>query len=176
MKNNKLTRHDERKDLVGEHSFGDLGQLLLFMTFLIVWITDSFLFKYSTMLLDKTPIIIRLMIGLPLLFIAFYTIKKGLGVVFGEEREKPEIIEIGVFNTVRHPIYLGCILFYLGLIILTFSIASLVVWIIIVIFYYYISKYEEKLLLKAFGTKYESYMKRVPMLIPSILRKSNKAK
>jgi hypothetical protein len=48
------------------------------------------------------------------------------------------------------------------------------VWIIIVIFYYYISKYEEKLLLKKFGTEYKKYMKRVPMFIPSRLKKKNR--
>jgi protein-S-isoprenylcysteine O-methyltransferase Ste14 len=166
MKNNRLKKHGERKDLIGEHTFGDQGQLILLGIFLIVWITDSFFFKYSTVLLDKIPNSIRLIIGLPILFISGYLAIKGLRIVFDEVREKPEIIEKGVFKIVRHPIYLGSILFYLGLIILTSSIASAVVWIIIIIFYYYISKYEEKLLIEEFGTKYKKYMERVPMLIP----------
>ena len=37
MKNNKPKRHGERKDLIGEHTFGDLGQLILLVIFLIVW-------------------------------------------------------------------------------------------------------------------------------------------
>ncbi len=166
MKNNKQKKHGERKDLIGEHTFGDQGQLILLVIFLIVWITDSFFFKYSTLLLDNIPNSIRLIIGLPILFISGYLAIKGLRIVFDEVREKPEIIEKGVFKIVRHPIYLGSILFYLGLIILTSSIASAVVWIIIIIFYYYISRYEEKLLIEEFGTKYKKYMERVPMLIP----------
>ena len=36
---NKTKRHDDRKDLIGEHAFGDLGQLILLAIFLIIWVT-----------------------------------------------------------------------------------------------------------------------------------------
>ena len=113
-----------------------------------------------------------MIIGFPILIISGILAKYGLGIVFGEVRDKPEIIEKGVFKIVRHPIYLGSILLYLGLTILTCSIASAVLWILIVIFYYYISKYEEKLLLNEFGEEYKNYMKRVPMLIPMKFKKN----
>jgi len=171
---NKRKRHHDRKDLIGEHAFGDLGQLILLVIFLIIWISDSFIFKYSTLSLDAIPNILRLIYGLPILLISGIFAKFGLGIVFGEVREKPEVIDKGVFNIVRHPIYLGSILLYLGLIILTCSIMSAILWIVIVIFYYFISKYEEKLLLKAFGTDYEKYRKRVPMLIPLKFKKGRK--
>ena len=87
-------------------------------------------------------------------------------IVFGEERETPAVISNGVFSVVRHPIYLGCILFYLGMICFTLSLISAGLWIIIIIFYRYISRHEEKLLLDLFGTEYENYMKKVPMLFP----------
>ena len=166
MKKNKTKRHGDRTDLIGEHAFGDLGQLILLAIFLIIWISDSFFLKYSTLSSDTIPNIVRMVIGFPILILSGIFAKYGLGIVFGEVRDKPEIIEKGVFKIVRHPVYLGSILLYLGLIILTCSIASAILWIIIVIFYYYISKYEEKLLLKEFGEEYENYRKRVPMLIP----------
>ena len=166
MQKNKTKRHGDRTDLIGEHSFGDSGQIILLIIFLIIWISDSFILKYSTLSLDIIPNIIRIVIGFPILIISGIFAKFGLGIVFGEVRDKPEVIEKGVFKIVRHPIYLGSILLYLGLTILTGSIASAILWIIIVIFYYYISKYEEKLLLKEFGADYKSYMERVPMLIP----------
>lgn len=166
MKKNKTKRHEDRTDLVGEHAFGDLGQIIFLIIFLIVWISDSFFLKYSTYSQDTMPNMVRMIIGFPILIISGIFAKYGLGIIFGEVRKKPEIIEKGVFKIVRHPIYLGSILLYLGLTILTCSIASAVVWIIIVIFYYYISRYEEKLLLKKFGADYKSYMERVPMLIP----------
>ena len=167
----KQKRHGDRKDLIGEHAFGDLGQILLLIIFLIVWISDSFFLEYSTLSLDAIPNILRLIYGLPILLISGIFAKYGLGIVFGEVHEKPEVIEKGVFKIVRHPIYLGSILLYLGLILLTCSIASAILWIIIIIFYFYISKYEEKLLLKEFGKEYENYMERVPMLIPLKFKK-----
>ncbi len=171
MNNNKTKRHDNRKDLIGEHASGDLGQLILLVIFIIIWISDSFFLKYSTLSSDTIPNIVRMIIGFPILIISGILAKYGLGIVFGEIREKPEIIEKGVFKIVRHPIYLGSILLYLGMIVLTCSIASAILWIIIVIFYYYISKYEEKLLLKEFDEEYEDYRKRVPMLIPMKFKK-----
>ena len=95
----------------------------------------------------------------------------GMKIVFGENREKPAVIRKGVFNLVRHPIYLGAILLYLGLIILTLSLAATVVWIITILFYHFISRYEEKLLLEKFGKDYEEYMREVPMWIPRLIRK-----
>lgn len=173
MKNNKPIRHDNRADLVGEHTFGDRGQLILLVIFLLIWISDSFFIKYSTISPDSIPSIVRMIIGFPILIISGIFAKYGLRIVFGEVRDKPKIIEKGVFKIVRHPIYLGSILLYLGLTILTCSIASAILWIIIVIFYYYISKFEEKLLLKEFGRDYEKYMERVPMLIPIKFHRTN---
>jgi protein-S-isoprenylcysteine O-methyltransferase Ste14 len=171
MKNNKTKRHGDRTDLIGEHAFGDLGQLILLAIFLIIWISDSFFLKYSTLSLDTIPNLVRMIIGFPILIISGIFAKYGLGIIFGEVRDKPEIIEKSVFKIVRHPIYLSSILLYLGLTILTCSIASAILWIIIVIFYYSISKYEEILLLKEFGTDYKSYMERVPMLFPIKFKK-----
>lgn len=171
MRNNKTNRHSERQDLIGEHAIGDLGQIILLVIFMIIWIIDSFFLKISTFLNDQIPNSIRTVIGLTILFISGYFAKKGLGIIFGQVRNNPEVIDTSVFNIVRHPIYLGSILFYLGLIILTSSIASSIIWVFIVIFYYYISRYEEKLLLNEFGIKYKKYMERVPMLIPKLYRK-----
>jgi protein-S-isoprenylcysteine O-methyltransferase Ste14 len=165
-----LARHEERDDVVGEHKFGDLGQLILLLIFLIIWITDSFIFKYSIHLQEKIYLSIRLVVATLILGSAIFLVKKGLAIVFGEEREQPELINVGVFNFVRHPVYLGCILFYLGLIMTTLSIASIVIWIIIVLFYYFISKYEEKLLLEEFGNQYKEYIEKVPMIFPIKLK------
>lgn len=89
----------------------------------------------------------------------------------GEKRETPEVVDKDVFGMVCHPIYLAAILFYLGMIMFTFSLFSIGVWIIIIIFYHLISRYEEDLLLKKFGKEYEDYMKRVPMWFPRLVRK-----
>jgi protein-S-isoprenylcysteine O-methyltransferase Ste14 len=158
--------HANRKDLAGEHKAGDAGQLILLLVFLAVWILDSFVLKYSTVLQQHIDWYFRIIPGAIILVIAGYLAKKGMDIVFGEKREKPEIISKGVFTIVRHPIYLGCILFYMGLICMTMSIVSTGLWILIILFYWFISRHEEKLLLSLFGSDYEAYQKKVPMLFP----------
>jgi protein-S-isoprenylcysteine O-methyltransferase Ste14 len=167
-KDRKHKRHGDRSDLLGEHVWGDAGQLILFLIFLVVWIGDSFIFKYSTWLSGYVSIYVRLAIALVILSGSAYFARSGLRIVFGEIREQPIVIRKGVFNRVRHPIYLGSLLIYLGLIVLTLSIVSFILWLGIIVFYHAISRYEEKLLLDKFGEEYEKYMNEVPMWIPRL--------
>jgi len=166
--NLKVKKHGDRNDLAGEHVCGDAGQIILFLIFLAVWIGDSFILKYSTFLSSYIPIYVRLPIALVILSGAVYFARSGLRIVFGEIREQPIVIRKGVFNQVRHPIYLGALLFYLGLSVMTLSIFSIIVWLGIIAFYHFISRYEEKLLLDKFGTEYEKYGSDVPMWIPRL--------
>jgi protein-S-isoprenylcysteine O-methyltransferase Ste14 len=158
--------HKNRPDLAGEHKFGDAGQMILLIVFLTVWILDSFVFKFSIFLNEYARWYFRIVAGIIIIALACYFIGSGLKTVFGEVRNPPQIITNGVFSIVRHPVYLGSILAILGLIIMTLSLLSLVIWFITVIFYYYISRYEENLLIARFGKEYEDYMKKVPMLFP----------
>jgi protein-S-isoprenylcysteine O-methyltransferase Ste14 len=162
-----------RKDLTGEHLLGDLGQLILMLVFLGVWITDSFVFHYSTFLSKRIPLPIRLLLAFAILWPSWVLAKNGLKTVFGEVRSEPCVIRKGVFKIVRHPIYLGCVLFYLGLLIATLSLSAAVVWLIIIGFYLFISRHEEHLLRKRFGKAYDEYMHEVPMLIPRIIKRKS---
>lgn len=174
MKNQKnLNRrtHGNRDDLVGEHTLGDLGQLILLLIFLTVWIADSFFVHYSTSLSNYISLWVRIPVAAIILVMAGILAWKGMKIVFGETREEAAVIRKDVFKLVRHPIYLGAILLYLGLIILTLSIAATVVWIIIILFYHFISRHEEKLLLEKFGKDYEEYIRQVPMWIPRFTKK-----
>jgi len=158
--------HQHRGDLTGEHAFSDMGQLIFLVVFLIVWIADSFVFKYSTFLTQYISNYIRVPIALIVLVISGLLAWTGLKIVFRETREEPQVITSGVFSIVRHPIYLSSILLYLGFILLSLSLLSALVWILITVFYYMISRYEEKLLTQRFGSAYEEYKKKVPMLLP----------
>lgn len=168
---NQLKKHGDRDDLIGEHRWGDAGQVVLLIIFLAIWITDSFVFKYSTFLADSIPVFIRIIAGVLVLGYSLWLARAGLKIVFGEKREKSEVIKKGVFSKVRHPIYLGAILLYLGLIFFTFSLLSLGFWLFIIIpFYIWISKYEEKILTEHFGQEYLDYKNEVPMLFPRIFK------
>jgi len=169
MKNEKgylRKSHQHRGDLTGEHAFSDIGQLILLIIFLIVWIADSFIFEYSTFLTQYISNYIRVPIALIVLVISGLLAWTGLKIVFRETRKEPQVITTGVFSIVRHPIYLSSILLYLGFILLSLSLLSVLVWFIIIVFYYMISRYEERLLTQRFGSAYEEYKKKVPMLLP----------
>ena len=163
--------HENREDLVGEHTFGDMGQVILLLLFLTVWVADSFFVHYSTFLSNYVSLWVKIPMAAIILVIAGALAWEGMKIVFGETREEPAVIRKGVFNLVRHPIYLGAILGYMGLIILTLSLAATSVWIIIILFYHFISRHEEKLLLEKFGEDYGDYMRQVPMWIPRLIRK-----
>lgn len=164
LKKTKL--HEGREDLTGEHKWGDAGQVILFFIFLAVWIADSFFMETSTFLAAYVSLFLRLIFAVPVFIFAFYLSRKGLNIVFGNATTEPKVFRDSVFGIVRHPIYLGAILLYLGLILTTLSIISFGIWIIVVLFYVFISSYEEKILLERFGDEYRDYMNYVPMLVP----------
>lgn len=160
--NKKSDHHHNKKDLAGEHTKGDLGQAIYFIVFLIVWILDSFIFRFSTILINFVPIYINLILMVGCFVLSYFFIIKGLKIVFGEVRDPPQVIKTGVFSRTRYPIYLGSILIYIGLVLMTLSLISLVMLGLIFIFYNYIASYEEQLLINMFGQDYLDYKEKVP--------------
>ncbi len=159
-------KHDDRNDLAEGHPYADLGQAILLLVFLVVWITDSFFVKYSILFSDYSFLFIRIPLAMAVLFIAVYLAKQGLSFVYSEVRNKPSVIRKGVFGIVRHPVYLGAILLYPVFLLVSLSIIATLIWIIVILFYCYLCKYEEKQLLKKYGKEYEIYVTEVPMLFP----------
>jgi protein-S-isoprenylcysteine O-methyltransferase Ste14 len=147
------------KEKNGEHPYGDTGQLVLLVLFLIVWVTDSFFLPKSTFLSDYVPLYIRLVILGLAIITATYLFMSG-HVVVSHERRPTGVVSTGAFRYMRHPLYLASILFYLGLAVSTASLFSLVLLVVIFAFYNYIASYEEKLLEVKFGEEYRSYKKR----------------
>ena len=141
----KTKKHRGRNDLIGEHSFGDAGQVIFIILFLMIYIADS-IFGFSTFLNDVFPRIIRILSGTFLMIAGGFISFSAMRIVFGEVREKPEVIRIGIFSVTRHPVYLGEIVMYLALLFFSISIAAAVVWILAVVFLHYIARYEGKFL------------------------------
>ena len=84
-------------------------------------------------------------------------------------QDKHELIETGLYKYVRNPLYGGSIvggLFYL----IIFN--AIVIPIVYTLLLFYVlnqrATYEEKLLQKEFGTKYEEYKKRTKKYIPFV--------
>jgi protein-S-isoprenylcysteine O-methyltransferase Ste14 len=173
-----MNKHHERKesysqrdDLTGEHKFGDYGQLILAILFVTIWISDTFILEYTTFLNHIVPNAIRTPLGIVILLVSGYLAVKGMHIVFGEKREEPGVIRKSVFSVVRHPIYLSEILLYLGLLMISLSLAATFILFIAILFMHYISKHEERLLLERFGDDYKQYIREVPMWIPGLWKR-----
>ena len=169
-KGHRRKSHEHRSDLAGEYRWGDVGQLLLLVIFIIGMVSDLFILNISRSWQNVIPWYYRVIIFVPLFLISGYLAQSGLKKVFKEERKELEVIRSGVFGVVRHPIYLGSILIFLSFTILSLSIVALIIWFVIIVFYYYLCRYEEKLLIGKLGKKYRDYMNEIPMLIPRIGR------
>ena len=151
----------------GEHPFGDAGQLILLVLFLTVWTVDSFFLRTSTFLSDAIPLYIRLIfLGLALVTAAYLSMSGHDAT--GVEQRGTKVISSGAFRYVRHPLYLGCLLFYLGLAFSTASIFSFALVVLIFVFYNYIASYEERWLDEKFGEEYGEYKKRAGRWLPRI--------
>lgn len=151
----------------GEHPFGDAGQLILLGLFLVIWVGDSFFLRRSTFLSDSVPLYIRLIIlGLSLIA-ALFLVKSG-HVVISHKQCPSGLVSSGAFRYVRHPLYLGSVLSYLGMTVATVSLFSLVLFVVICLFYNHIADYEEKLLEERFGEEYRNYKKRTGKWFPKI--------
>ena len=155
-----------REDLCEEHPRGDLGQIIFAVIFFIVWGLDSFVLNLTTFPAASVPLYVRAPVAALLLCLSLYLAVKAHRVVFSEVREPPSVIKAGIFSHTRHPLYLSAILLYLGLVVLTLSVAAFILWLIICIFYDRISAYEEGRLAERFGEEYSDYTSQVPRWLP----------
>jgi methanethiol S-methyltransferase len=72
----------------------------------------------------------------------------------------------GLHKYVRHPLYLGTLLFVWGLFLLSPLVSHLIACLIITLYTLIGIHLEEKKLYMEFGEAYKRYAKRVPMMIP----------
>jgi protein-S-isoprenylcysteine O-methyltransferase Ste14 len=82
----------------------------------------------------------------------------------------------GPFAYVRNPLYVGNILMYLGLGIMSMSLfpyLQIVAIIFFIIQYYFIVKEEEGFLITKFGNDYKNYLKNVPRFLPRVTAYKN---
>ncbi|MFX1536748.1 MAG: methyltransferase family protein [Promethearchaeota archaeon] len=157
----KFEKHSNRADLAATYPKTDLVQVLSFLGFIVVIIADLAFLTIFSPIHDLIPWYIRLIIAAPILIGAGLVSKKGINIVYGNIRDPPCVIESGPFRFSRHPMYLGALLFYLGIIILTFSVIGTIYYVGVIGLYNYLARYEEMHLIQKFGQEYKSYMKKV---------------
>lgn len=133
-----------------------------------------YIFSYSTVVVGL--IFFPILIPPAILFLAFslYLVAKSHEAVFGRTRDPLKFLDSGVYAWVRHPMYLGILLFCLGFFFLSPSLLSLGVWTVFFIIYEKMTEYEEKDLVKILGKEYTSYQNRVPKWFPGIRTRSKR--
>lgn len=155
-----------RNDLAGEHRWGDTGQLLLILIFIVGTILDLFMLRLSSGWQDIVPWYLRVLVFIPLLLAALYFGKRSHGIIFGQQRDELMVIKEDVYAHIRHPMYFASLLTYLGFVVLGLSVVSLFIFLIVICFYVFICRYEEKILIEKLGDDYRRYKQQVPMLFP----------
>ncbi|MCW4045405.1 MAG: DUF1295 domain-containing protein [Candidatus Bathyarchaeota archaeon] len=159
-----------RTGLGAEHPLNDTAQAVFLAAFLVVWGLDSFVFRFSTVLAGLVPLLIRLFFGVFSFSVGLYFVAKSEAAVFGKTLVgrigEPKFIASGVYARVRHPMYLGSLLFLLGFFLATLSVLSLLVWVGFLIFFDKMATYEERDLVRILGEQYLNYQRQVPKWLP----------
>ncbi len=107
--------------------------------------------------------------GVFVVYLSFknYDMKEFIGTDY-QDKKQPELTTEGLSEFVRHPLYVGILLFIWG----SFGFFATETYLTTALFlsiYVRIGIYfEEKKLVRTFGKKYEEYQKNVPMLIPRL--------
>ena len=144
----------QNKFIAEEHPEGDKYQLVMLVVFIATWIADSFIIK-AAILESPVPWYLRTTAGASIIIIGSYLVNESHKLVI--DSGEPIFIDWGVYSLVRHPMYLGVMLAYLGLTISTVSIASLLILVGIFYFYDRIADYEENQIIETIGEKYINY-------------------
>ena len=102
----------------------------------------------------------------------FISIKKYFLLLSGvrsiyEAVPRAELKVEGIHRYVRHPLYLGTILFVWGLFFIFPLLNNLIAVVLLTVYVFIGIGFEEKKLIKEFGKKYEEYISAVPMLLPN---------
>jgi protein-S-isoprenylcysteine O-methyltransferase Ste14 len=158
-----MSKHNH-EHLAGEKPGSHTNQTIFMVVFFLAWIIDSFLLRLTTFLFDWSFIWLNIILGLIVLAISVYFMDASHKDLF--DTEEQGLATKGVFSRVRNPMYLGTVLFYLGLIIFTLSLAALAVWFITCVYYNMLANYEEMKLQEKFGDEFLKYKKSVRKWIP----------
>ncbi|MHA7130571.1 methyltransferase family protein [Algoriphagus namhaensis] len=90
---------------------------------------------------------------------------------FGMKEDTPspsELVVRGIYGKIRHPLYAGILLLFLGYLFISPSLVVLTHALCLLIYLPIGIYFEEKNLHAIFGSSYEEYQKRVPALFPKL--------
>lgn len=137
-------------------------QLILF----VIYFTPLFSFPFQLNVFLKYAALVFAIIGLVIIIVAILQLNKNL-TPFPTPKESGTLIQQGLYNYIRHPIYTGIILTTIGFGLFDESIWKISIGIVLWVLFYFKSRYEESLLTKHFGD-YKAYRERTGRFFPFI--------
>ena len=149
---------------------GQFPIILFILSVPFIYLTDYKLINYEEHSLFMFAAILISILGF---FVRFYTIgttAKGTSGRNTKEQVADVLNSSGMYSMVRHPLYLGNYLIWLGISLASFNIyfaiiMSLLFW----IYYERIMFAEERFLERKFGEDYLNWASKLPAFLPSIL-------
>ena len=149
---------------------GQFPVLLFILSVPFIYLTDYTLINYKESNIFMLTAIIISVLGF---FVRFYTIgttPKGTSGRNTKEQVADVLNSSGMYSMLRHPLYLGNYLIWLGISLASFNIyfaviMSLLFW----IYYERIMFAEERFLERKFGSNYLNWASKLPAFFPSIL-------
>ena len=157
---------NDNKERRRETKYSHFIQAGLPITFIIIWILDSFVFLISTVLNNVVPLILRIILFVIVLALALILMKLSHDALFSHNEPSNTLITGGILSHVRNPMYLGVLLIYVAFLFLSISLICLGFFIVIALIYNKMVNHEQKVLEELFGDEWLAYKKRVPKWIP----------
>jgi len=145
-----------------------VGIIGMFISIILYLLAPSW-FLWSQLPLPVLLQTIGVIIGfstIPLLIWTHRTLGKYYAPVL-ELKKKHELVTIGPYSRVRHPMYSVFILFTLSMALITVNLFVIVFAIIVISQFPFIAKQEEMMLLNQFGSIYQDYIDRTGRFFPS---------
>ena len=100
-----------------------------------------------------------------------YSLSKFIGLK--EESQKEVLQTNGIQSRIRHPLYTGTVLIFVGYLLFNPQFSNLIMLISLFIYLPFGIYFEEKKLIEQFGDDYRTYRKTTPALIPNFKRKTS---
>ena len=108
------------------------------------------------------------LVGFVVVAVAIYTLRRSL-TALPTPKPNAELITVGIYTQIRHPIYTGILLAVFGYALYTASLAKLAVGGGLLLLFYLKTAYEERQL-KAFFSGYAAYQQRAGRFLPRFRR------
>jgi len=144
-------------------------RLILFFLGLIVTLWDFVLIQEMAVRLSLVNVagLGLFLMGVYVRVVAMRTLGEYFLTDLRTERDH-RLVKHGIYEHIRHPAYLGTVLFSVGIPLIFSSLYGFLLMLILFPSYLYRIRIEESVLLKEFGDEYREYMKKTKKIIPLI--------